>query len=71
MRVENPIEVLGMTTEQKINEVLDAFNMGVVTQTELNWLIPMIIQQGDKLTWRRLLQLIVGEENYEHIENVQ
>lgn len=48
------------TTEEKINEVLDAFNLGVVTKTELQWLIPLVLQRGDTLTERSLILHMTG-----------
>jgi len=35
-----------MTKEENVNEVLDAFNFGGVTKTELQWLIPLVLERG-------------------------
>ena len=51
-----------MDTREKCDLVLDAFNLGAVTKTELAWLLPMVLEQGDKLSKRRIIELIVGEE---------
>lgn len=39
---------------------MDAFNLGVVTKTELQWLIPLVLQRGDTLTERSLILHMTG-----------
>ena len=51
-----------MDMREKCDLVLDAFNVGAVTKTELEWLMPMVMEQGDKLTKERIVELIVGDE---------
>ena len=48
-----------MTTIEKCDLVLDAFNLGAVTQTELDWLMPMVLAGLSK---ERIIKLIVGDE---------
>ena len=70
MRPDEPIEVPGMTVEEKLDLVLDAYSKGAVTRTELEWLLPLVLTDIS-LARRRLLELIVGSENYELIENIE
>lgn len=51
-----------MTTIEKCDLVLDAYSKGAVTETELEWLIPLVLKEGDKLSRERIIQLIVGDE---------
>lgn len=62
------INDMDMTTAGKIDQVLDAFNLGVVTPTELRWILPLVLKRGETLDERTLVLYMTGID-IDHVED--